>query len=269
MSTTGSSPTEVNDVVVSNNLISPFAVPNPLSQTFNTILTPEESNQVADIAPLSPTSRPNPLTQPIGSEGSVPQEDVEVAVVETDLPYGSPNLLVASEPAISFRSSPVRSTTPAPTTTPITPPLQSISIVYSWGGTNEANLNTATTAFEETVGYECGPYDGFYGSQFNQYVKWVSGDVTEVNGYEEVKILIDKARVDGLWNNTYVINGFADWYTPSLGVGPAMMMVRYKNYCKVRMIYPGSSTSCATTPVINIIVYSKVLPDGSFFELVN
>lgn len=266
MSTTGSNPTEVN-VVATSNLVNPFAKPNPLSQSSKDLsVTPVESIQVAEAPTPSPFSRPNPLTQPQGTEGSEPQEAVEIAVIKTDLPYDPGNLLIASQPETTFRPRVAIPTISAPTTPPFTTiaplPFESVNIVYSWNGTDQYDLDTATRAFDETVGYDCqNSYEG-------NYMTLYSADATFANGYEAVEVYTDKAKNDGLWSDSYTILCYADWYPGALGAGPAMIMATYRGSVKIKMIFPGSENPCASTPVAAIVVSSLMLTDGSFLDLI-
>lgn len=137
--------------------------------------------------------------------------------------------------------------------------LYQLTIKYDWGGTGMRDLDTQTSAFGESVGYACG------GS--GTYVQWIGGDDTGLNGYEQVDVLVDKAKKDGLWTSSYNISCFAGWYQPAGGSGPANLVVEYKNKTKSKSISPGSQYSCASTAVGTVIVYSTIQGDESYFEI--
>ena len=137
--------------------------------------------------------------------------------------------------------------------------LYQLTIKYDWGGTGMRDLDTKTSAFGESVGYGCG------GS--GTYVKWIGGDNTGLNGYEQVDVLVDLAKTNGLWTSSYNISCFAGWYKPAEGSGPANLIVEYKNKTKSKSISPGSQTGCASTGVATVIVYSTIQGDGSYFEI--
>jgi hypothetical protein len=137
--------------------------------------------------------------------------------------------------------------------------LYQLTIKYDWGGTGMSDLDTKTTAFGESVGFACG--------NSGTYVQWIGGDNTGLNGYEQVDVLVDKAKTDGLWTSSYNIDCFAGWYEPAEGSGPANLIVEYKNKTKSKSISPGSQSGCASTGVATVTVYSTQLPDGSYFEI--
>jgi hypothetical protein len=136
-----------------------------------------------------------------------------------------------------------------------------MTIKYDWSGTGMRDLDTQTTAFGESVGFGCG--------NSGTYVQWIGGDNTELNGYEQVDILVDTARTNGLWTSSYNIQCFAGWYrgAPTQGSGPANLIVEYKNKTKNKSISPGSQSGCASTGVATVTVYSTVQPDGSYFDI--
>jgi hypothetical protein len=134
-----------------------------------------------------------------------------------------------------------------------------LTIKYDWAGTNMRDLDTKTTAFGESVGYACG--------NSGTYVQWIGGDNTGLNGFEQVDVLVDKAKTDGLWTSSYNIDCFAGWFTPAGGSGPANLIVEYNGVTKNKSISPGSQTSCASTSVATVTVYSIAQPDGSYFQI--
>ena len=135
-----------------------------------------------------------------------------------------------------------------------------ITVEYSWAGTGQRDLDTATTAFGYTLGFACG-------GEGNPYVKWITGDNISVNGREQVDVLVDTARQDGLWTSSTNIVCKAGWYSPAGGSGPATLIVSYKNRTKTQSISPGSQNGCASTTVATVTVYSQQQGDGSFFEI--
>ncbi len=134
-----------------------------------------------------------------------------------------------------------------------------LTIKYDWSGTEMYDLDTKTTAFGESVGYDCG--------ESGAYVQWIGGDNTGLNGFEQVDVLVDTARSAGLWTSSYNIQCFAGWYGPSGGSGPANLIVEYKNKTKNKSISPGSQSGCASTGVATVTVYSTIQPDGSYFSI--
>jgi hypothetical protein len=137
--------------------------------------------------------------------------------------------------------------------------LYQLTIKYDWSGTGMRDLDTKTTAFGESVGYACG--------DSGTYVQWIGGDNTGLNGYEQVDVLVDLAKTNGLWTSSYNIECFAGWFTPRGGSGPADLIVEYKNKIKSKLISPGSQNGCASTGVATVTVYSTPLPDESYFEI--
>jgi len=137
--------------------------------------------------------------------------------------------------------------------------LYQLTIKYDWSGTGMRDLDTNTTAFGESVGFNCG--------DSGTYVQWIGGDNTGLNGYEQVDVLVDKAKTDGLWTSSYNISCNAGWFKPAGGSGPANLIVEYKNKTKSKSISPGSQTGCASTSVATVIVYSTQQPDESYFEI--
>jgi hypothetical protein len=121
------------------------------------------------------------------------------------------------------------------------------------------DLDTNTFAFYESVGYACG--------DSGTYVQWISGDNRELNGYEQVDVLVDTARSAGLWTSSYNIQCYAWWYEPAGGSGPANLIVEYKNKTKNKSISPGSQRGCASTNVATVTVYSTIQPDESYFTI--
>jgi hypothetical protein len=138
-------------------------------------------------------------------------------------------------------------------------PVYQLTIKYDWAGTNMRDLDTKTTAFGESVGYDCG--------DSGTYVQWIGGDNTGLNGFEQVDVLVDTARTDGLWTSSYNISCFAGWYIPAEGSGPANLTVEYKGKTKSKTISPGSQDDCAATSVATVTVYSTAQPDGSYFQI--
>jgi hypothetical protein len=140
-----------------------------------------------------------------------------------------------------------------------------LAITYDWRGTDQYDLDTKTTAFEESVGWSCG--------DSGDYVLWLAGgsgaqDDTSQNGFERVDVRVDQARTDGLWTSSYNIECFAGWYQPAGGSGSATLSVTYKGITKTMTISPGTQNNCASTAVATITVYSTALGDGSFFEII-
>jgi hypothetical protein len=121
------------------------------------------------------------------------------------------------------------------------------------------DLDTQTRAFGQSVGFACG--------SGGEYIQWIGGDNTGLDGYEQVDVLVDKAKSDGLWTSSYNIDCFAGWYEPAEGSGPANLVVEYKNKTKSKSISPGSQNGCASTSVATVTVYSTQLPDESYFEI--
>jgi hypothetical protein len=134
-----------------------------------------------------------------------------------------------------------------------------LTIKYDWAGTNMSDLDTKTTAFGESVGFACG--------DSGTYVQWIGGDNTGLNGFEQVDVLVDKAKTDGLWTSSYNILCFAGWHEPAEGSGPANLIVEYKGVTKNKSISPGSQSGCASTSVATATVYSTAQPDGSYFQI--
>ena len=140
-----------------------------------------------------------------------------------------------------------------------------LAITYDWRGTGQYDLDTKTTAFGEVVGWSCG--------DSGDYVLWLLGgsgiqDDQSLNGFERVDVRVDKARTDGLWTSSYNIECYAGWYTPVGGTGNASLSVTYKGITKLKTISPYTQSSCASTSVATITVYSTALGDGSFFEII-
>ena len=137
-----------------------------------------------------------------------------------------------------------------------------LTITYDWTTTNMWDLDSSTEAFGETVGFDC--------ENIEVYVKWIGGDNTGFNGSEQVDVLVDTARTDGLWTSSYNILCNAGWYTfaDPPGSGPANLIVQYKGVTKNKSINPGAQDNCAATAVATVTVYSTAQPDGSFFEIV-
>ena len=135
-------------------------------------------------------------------------------------------------------------------------------IKYDWSGTGKKDLDAATAAFGELVGWSCG--------DSGQYVQWIGGDNTGTDGMEQVDIRVDDARKDGLWTSSYNIICKAGWYTGAnpVGSGPANLIVVYKGKTKTKQISPGAQDDCATNQVATITVYSSKQPDGTYFEIV-
>jgi hypothetical protein len=151
-----------------------------------------------------------------------------------------------------------------------------LAITYDWRGTGQYDLDTHTSAFGEACGWSDG--DGPVGfeyscGEYGTYVAWLAGgsgaqDDQSLDGFERVDVRVDKARTDGLWTSSYNIECFAGWYDLNGGSGPFLLTVTYKGDTKTESISdPGTSTTCATTPVATIIVYSTVQGDGTFFEI--
>lgn len=137
--------------------------------------------------------------------------------------------------------------------------LYQLTIKYDWSGTGMRDLDTQTAAFGESVGFSCG--------DSGTYVQWIGGDNTGLDGYEQVDVLVDNAKSDGLWTSSYNIDCFAGWFAPAEGSGPANLVVEYKNKTKSKSISPGSQNGCASTSVATVTVYSTQLPDESYFEI--
>jgi hypothetical protein len=140
-----------------------------------------------------------------------------------------------------------------------------LAITYDWRGTDQFDLDTNTTAFGESVGFDCG--------DSGTYVVWLLGgdgvqDDESQNGFERVDVRVDLARTNGLWTSSYNIECFAGWYEPAGGSGSATLSVTYKGSTKTKSISPGTQDDCAATPVATITVYSTALGDGSFFEII-
>ena len=134
-----------------------------------------------------------------------------------------------------------------------------LTIKYDWSGTGMRDLDTKTSAFGESVGFDCG--------EGGAYLQWIGRDNTGLNGFERVDVLVDTAKTDGLWTSSYNIQCFAGWYIPAGGSGPANLIVEYKNKTKSKSISPGSQNNCASTAVATVIVYSTIQGDGSYFEI--
>ena len=132
-------------------------------------------------------------------------------------------------------------------------------INYDWAGTGMADLDTATTAFGETLGFACG------GS--GVYVLWISGDQTGINASERVDVRVDAARTAGLWTSSYNVTCKAGWFTSALGSGNATLRATYNGVTKTKTISPGNQSGCASTVVATVTVYAAAQPDGSFFEI--
>lgn len=134
-----------------------------------------------------------------------------------------------------------------------------VIIKYDWAGTGMRDLDSNTTAFGESVGYSCG-YSG-------NYVKFVGGDATGINGFERVDVFVDRAKADGLWTSSYNIDCFAGWFTGAGGSGPANLEVEYKGIKRNKSITPGRQNNCASTSVATVTVYSTKQQDGSYFKI--
>lgn len=132
-------------------------------------------------------------------------------------------------------------------------------IVYDWSGTDQYDLDTGTTAFGATVGYDCG--DG------NEYIAWISGDDTSQNGFESVDVRVDKAKADELWTSSYNISCAAGWYAYANGSGPYTLSVTYKGDTKSLSSSAGYQDDCATYPSRVVTVYSSQQLDGTYFEI--
>lgn len=134
-----------------------------------------------------------------------------------------------------------------------------MQIYYSWYGTGQSDLDTNTVAFGASVGFACG--------SGNDYVTWISGDNTGIDGLETVHVLVGDAKRDGLWTSSYNINCYAGWYEPATGSGPAFFQTVYRGVAKTKTIYPGVQSICASTHVATVTVYSQPLTDGTYFEI--
>ena len=134
-----------------------------------------------------------------------------------------------------------------------------MTILYSWEGTGQPDLDTSTRGFDENLGYDC--------TNQEIYLQWITGDDTSVDGNEQVDARVNDARKDGLWTSSYNIECFAGWYAPRGGSGPAELIVTYKNKTKQKTISPGQQNSCAATLVATITFYAQKQPDDSFFEI--
>lgn len=139
-----------------------------------------------------------------------------------------------------------------------------MAITYDWRGTNQYDLDSKTVAFGEQVGWTCG--------DSGVYVLWLAGgsgskDDTSLNGYERVDIRVDQARIDLLWSDSYNIECYAGWYLPAGGTGNAKISVRYRGITKEKTINPGTQSTCASTSVATVTVYSARQPDNSYFKI--
>lgn len=151
-----------------------------------------------------------------------------------------------------------------------------LAIKYDWAGTGMDDLDTHTAAFGESCGWSDfdGPPGFLYScGVYGTYMDWLVGgdgfqDDTSTDGFERVDVRVDLAHTDSLWTSSYNIECYAGWYEPNGGSGPFLLTVTYKGDTKTESISdPGTSTTCATTHVATITVYSTVQGDGTFFEI--
>ena len=133
-------------------------------------------------------------------------------------------------------------------------------IIYDWGGTDQYDLDTNTSAFGANVGYACG--------SGNIYVDWISGDNTGINSFESVDVRVNLARAAGLWTSSYNISCRAGWYTDAGGSGDYNLKVTYNGYTKSLSSSAGSQSGCASYLSRTVTVYANALSDGSYFEIV-
>lgn len=137
--------------------------------------------------------------------------------------------------------------------------LPELSIIYSWADTGMTDLDTKTAFVGEQVGWSCG--------STGLYTQWLPGstggqDDTSLNGFEHVNILVDSARLAGLWTSSVNVELFAGWYIPRGGSGEAVATVQYNGNIQGKAINPGSQSGCTNTPVGTIIIY-----DNGTFDL--
>ena len=129
-------------------------------------------------------------------------------------------------------------------------------VTYSWFGTGQRNLNTATKFLSATVGHACGIS--------SQYLYW-SGDNTGVDGSESASILVDKAYDDWLWTSSTNIYLYAAWNPVDGGSGPAKVTVKYNGVTRTKDINPVPQAGCVSSYVAHVIVVHN--DDGNTFEL--
>jgi len=142
--------------------------------------------------------------------------------------------------------------------------LTELEIKYDWGGTGMYDLDTNTTAFGKSVGYNCG--------NSGLYVLWLPGssgpkDDQSQNGFERINVRVDSARTAGLWTTSYNIVCKAGWFYPVGGSGTCQLIVTYKGVTVTKSISPGTQNGCASTQVSTITVYSTDQGGGMFFEV--
>jgi len=138
-------------------------------------------------------------------------------------------------------------------------PVYQLTIKYDWGGTGMGDLDTSTRAFGGVVGYGCG--------NTGNYLAWIGGDNTQVDGFEHVDVSVDTARADNLWTSSVNIECFAGWYSPRNGSGPASLIVSYKGKSQTISISPGSQSGCSSTPVATVTVFANQQPHGRHFNV--
>jgi hypothetical protein len=124
-----------------------------------------------------------------------------------------------------------------------------LTIRYSWAGTGMYDLDTGTTFLDTKVGWSCGDGD--------EYIEWVSGDDTSIDGEEEVNVKVDSARADGLWTSSVEIFLYAGWYEPAGGSGNATVFVTYNGITDSVTITPGTQSDCASSSVGTVTVYDN------------
>lgn len=126
-------------------------------------------------------------------------------------------------------------------------------VTYDWTMNSSRDLDTHTAGFGESAGWSCSP-SGIY-------LNWVTGDCTAANCKEIVQIDINKAKTDGLWTSSFVIQCYAGWYEPAEGSGAFTLRVDYCGQAqKTKVATPGSQSSCASTFITTITGYD----DGTF-----
>lgn len=125
-------------------------------------------------------------------------------------------------------------------------------ISFTWP-MDQPDLDTATSFLEGRVGYSCGSAT---------YMSF-SGDYVSSCGEETVVVELDRARIDGVWDDGITIRLFAHWYN-GRGVGPATLrMVLRDSDTKTqvsstrlsRPIDPAiSGGGCSTSPVAELVI---------------
>lgn len=135
-----------------------------------------------------------------------------------------------------------------------------MTIKYDWSGSGMYDLDTSTHGFGEELGWSC--------TNAEFYMHWITGDDTSQDGFEQVDARVDDAKTDGLWTSSTNIECYAGWYIPASGSGSAQIVVEYRGDTKTKTISPGEQSTCASTHVATITVYSTLQLDGTYFDLV-